>query len=399
MSKNLLFIILFLVISFSINSQISDFEIKIERLTIEQGLIIGKIYVNGNYIGRCYENEVLKIEAGVYPGVMRYFSSNQFVSGPFGTLGNEGDFLVEVSKVENRHNLLFHTGNQPYHSRGCILLGSPIKDSSGIKYLPIDHPLRKLRNLFYGMDNPNSSPLKEVRIILDESKLEKSHLKVNNSLLLLMDVSGSMAGEKLSAAKKSAKETIKKVLEHSNTEIAIFAFEGNCENPIHTACGFTSDKNLLIKTIDRLQAEGGTPLAGALKIANEYLEVNKSINSKSQMIILLADGDDDCGNVNSIMDQLKNKGIVFRHETIGLGLTENQQARNQLKAISMETGGEYHDATSHKQLSRKFQDALENMKLLEMLGNLGTQNREIIIDSKNKEPNINWNILKSNEKN
>ncbi len=55
----------------------------------------------------------------------------------------------------------------------------------------------------------------------------------SGSLLLLIDISGSMSGSKLSSAKRAAVDTIRKAIK-SKTEIAVLAFEGDCTSPIHS---------------------------------------------------------------------------------------------------------------------------------------------------------------------
>jgi len=121
--------------------------------------------VNGQLIGKAYENAALKIAAGSYPGCLRYVSGHNFVQGPAGAMAQHGDFLFEVANVPGRSSMLFHGGNKAKHSRGCVLLGAVGKDPKthhGV--LSPEHPLRKLRLLFYGNDSPNASPAKSITI-------------------------------------------------------------------------------------------------------------------------------------------------------------------------------------------------------------------------------------------
>jgi Family of unknown function (DUF5675) len=144
------------------------FHIVIKRESAKGNLVPGLIYVNGKALGRTYENDELKIPARDYVGLLRYHSGHHFVQGPHGAMGTKGDFLVEVSGVDKRTNILFHTGNQPKHSKGCILLGpinSSKSKSGGVEYsVTEESPLRRLRLLFYGTDEPVSSPDKAVKI-------------------------------------------------------------------------------------------------------------------------------------------------------------------------------------------------------------------------------------------
>jgi len=194
---------------------------------------------------------------------------------------------------------------------------------------------------------------------------------VNASLLLLIDISGSMSGAKLKSAKQAALETITTSLK-KGVEIAILAFSGSCGKPISKRINFTTNKQSLSAFVNSLSAGGGTPLGNALKIANNYLYKSKSSASQTQMIILLADGDDNCGNINSVMASLKNKGIIFRHQTIGLEVNSNSKAAKQLQSIATTSGGVYHHVKDHKQLPNIFKEALGTMEILDMLGSFGS---------------------------
>ena len=154
----------------TLTAQPTPFNISIERGLSTNGLVTGTISVNGQEIGKTYENASLKIPAGAYTGLLRYVSGHNFVGGPFGTISKRGDFLVEISGVTGgRTDILFHGGNRPYQSRGCILLGPVARDpGSSIPSLDNEHPLRKLRLLFYGTDVPNSTPDKAIRIQISD---------------------------------------------------------------------------------------------------------------------------------------------------------------------------------------------------------------------------------------
>ncbi|WP_052593386.1 DUF5675 family protein [Aureispira sp. CCB-QB1] len=165
------YILKFILVAFlSINASAQqNFDIKIIRQSVSNNLVKGKLYVNGKYLGTTYENDALKINEGKYSGYLRYISQNGHVQGPLGNISNKGDFLLEVGNVKwsdgkARSNILFHGGNKPHHSKGCIMLGGVPRDSEGNRYLPKDHTLSKLRKEFYGTDTPNSSPNKKITI-------------------------------------------------------------------------------------------------------------------------------------------------------------------------------------------------------------------------------------------
>lgn len=151
----------------SLAGQAGPFRIVIQRERVVDQLVVGTISVNGEVIGGAYENDSLKITAGEYRGSLRYVSGHNFVGGPFGTIAHRGDFLIEVSGVDGKTDVLLHGGIKPKQSKGCIMLGA-VPRSGNVPYLPDDHPLRQLRLLFYGSDVPTSTPDKAISIaILD----------------------------------------------------------------------------------------------------------------------------------------------------------------------------------------------------------------------------------------
>lgn len=189
-------------------------------------------------------------------------------------------------------------------------------------------------------------------------------MEATSSLLLLIDVSGSMQGSKLASAKKAAIDTIRNALK-SKTEVAVLAYEGDCNRPIHGSVGFSRSEGELIDFVNGLTADGGTPLASALEVTNRFMQQNRSSGSTTQMILLLADGDDDCGGLSSVLQKLKRSNLLYRHETVGLEVDDS--ARRQLKDIAVQSGGRYHSATSAN-LSKVFSDAVNLTRMLDMLG-------------------------------
>jgi hypothetical protein len=140
--------------------------IVVQREKEDGDLVTGTLTVDGQVVGKTYENAKLMISAGQFPGYLRYVSGHNFVQGPYGSIAHTGDFLLEIGNVpKGRTDILFHGGNKAKHSRGCILLGPVGKDpKTHLPYLEYDHPLRKLRRLFYGTETPVMTPDKSVMI-------------------------------------------------------------------------------------------------------------------------------------------------------------------------------------------------------------------------------------------
>ena len=162
-------------------------------------------------------------------------------------------------------------------------------------------------------------------IALQPDALAQGQRQVTSSLLLLIDASGSMgdaisggnAEVKINAAKRAASAALSRAASGGSVEVAVLAFSGDCQNPVPRYQDFTRDVDQLARFIGSLQPGGGTPMADALLFANRYLAGNGNAGAADRMIMLLADGQNDCGDIGQTMAALKASGVIFRHETVG----------------------------------------------------------------------------------
>ena len=203
--------------------------------------------------------------------------------------------------------------------------------------------------------------------------------QVQSSLLLLIDASGSMGNEigsgnsqvKIEAAKQAAITALGRVAKSGSVEVAVLAFSGDCQNPVPRYQDFTRDVNRLTQFIGSLQPGSGTPMADALLFANRYMDKNGDAGTSTRTIMLLADGQNDCGDIGQAMASLKSSGIIFRHETVGFGITPNSQAAQDLRDIATQTGGAYHHAVDANQLADTFMEFVDTFTVIDMLGTFG----------------------------
>jgi len=198
--------------------------------------------------------------------------------------------------------------------------------------------------------------------------------EILGSVMLLIDTSGSMKGSKIASAKDAAINAAKRALD-KKIEVAVYAFSGGCSNPIRANMPFSDNFEEISTFINSLSADGGTPLAPALEISSSFLADNKSSSSQHQMTVLLADGDNQCGNINDTLNLLRQRGQIFRHETIGLEIEPYSQASKDLQDIASKTGGQYRAANDVQQLASVFNDAIDTITMLEMLGGFGEKGK------------------------
>ena len=218
------------------------------------------------------------------------------------------------------------------------------------------------------------------------SLLLSGHSMPNNpssSLLLLIDTSGSMGNAvgggnpeiKIQAARSAALAAVQQAAQKRDVEVAVLAFEGDCSQPVSRYTGFTTDYTTLASFINSLQPGGGTPMAEAVLFANRFMQREGASSARDQMIVLLADGANDCGSVGDALAELRASGVIFRHETVGFGIEPNTTAARDLQQIATASGGAYHHAASATQLGDLFMEFVNTFTLIDMLGTFGGSTR------------------------
>ena len=218
-----------------------------------------------------------------------------------------------------------------------------------------------------------------VGLALTLSGAHASAQNVNSSLLLLIDASGSMGdpvGEgspqaKMEAAKEAAIAALGRAAGSGSVEVAVLAFSGDCADPVPRHQDFTTDVDRLTAFIASLQPGGGTPMADALLYANRFMDRNGRAGAGDRMVMLLADGQNDCGDVGQAMAALQASGTIFRHETVGFGITPNSAAAVDLREIATRTGGAYHHAADAAQLADVFMEFVDTFSVIDLLGQFG----------------------------
>ena len=137
----------------------------------------------------------------------------------------------------------------------------------------------------------------------------------------------------------------------------MLASSGDCANPVPRYQDFATDVYRLSAFIAGLQPGGGTPMADALLFANRFMNRNGKAGARDRMIMLLSDGQNDCGEVGQAMATLQASGTIFRHETVGFGIMPNSPAAVDLRDVATQTGGTYHHAADAAQLADVFMDS------------------------------------------
>lgn len=200
-------------------------------------------------------------------------------------------------------------------------------------------------------------------------------------IIMAMDISGSMLAEdfrpnRLDAAKAVAKDFIKG---RNNDRIGLVVFSGES----FTQCPLTTDHGVLLNLLDEIQSgmiEDGTAIGDGLGTAVNRL---KESQSKSKVIILLTDGENNRGFIDPLSAAEIAKVFGLRVYTIGVGTIgmapypietpfgkQYQQMEVRideplLNKIADMTGGKYFRATNKNKLEDIYKeiDRLEKSKV------------------------------------
>ena len=179
----------------------------------------------------------------------------------------------------------------------------------------------------------------------------------NSSILLLLDVSSSMAGSKLRQLKDATKLVSQAAIQN-NSEIAILTFANECVKPITDSCGFSRDLNPVMDFIDKIKVGGGTPTFEAYEYASNFIRRNADPLSRNKVIVLLSDGDaNGCSQLDSALYKIKRMGLLYKTQTILYDFSENSEAYNDLQKIASFSNGKFYSTKQFDDLGSAFEAA------------------------------------------
>jgi Ca-activated chloride channel family protein len=212
----------------------------------------------------------------------------------------------------------------------------------------------------------------------DEERVEGEGIDI----MLCMDVSGSMLAEDFTPNRiEAAKEVAAKFIEGRKTDrIGLVIFSGES----FTQCPLTTDHGVLISQVYGVRSgvlQDGTAIGSGLATGVERL---KKSESKSKVVVLLTDGENNGGLIDPATAMEIAKTFNVKVYTIGVGtegfatmpqqsagggITRTQEKVNidekLLKEIARQTGGAYFRATDNESLQNIYSqiDQLEKTKI------------------------------------
>lgn len=176
-------------------------------------------------------------------------------------------------------------------------------------------------------------------------------------LILVLDTSGSMAGDRLAQAKSAALTFIDNAAIHEN--VGLFTYPGGVPRDgcrpgafhIEPWAGASPDDVRV--AVASLSAGSNTPTGPALESILDYL-VERNI--QSGRVVLISDGEANCGNndICSYADLFQQRGVNLEVSTVSF---DNSVAGDaQLACLAESTGGTYTDAQNWEEAARALRD-------------------------------------------
>lgn len=176
-----------------------------------------------------------------------------------------------------------------------------------------------------------------VQIDLRAAEMERRGARAPLNISLVMDRSGSMAGEKLEYTKQAARTLVNSL--SSTDYFSLIVFDDTVQ--VLVPAGPARDKQRLLKVIDNIDDGGSTNLGGGM--AAGYAQVARYLEKQRvNRVLLLSDGLANVGEVDperlqSSASAQSKEGITI--STLGVGLDYNE---NLMLALSRSGRGNYY---------------------------------------------------------
>ncbi|QDU61414.1 von Willebrand factor type A domain protein [Planctomycetes bacterium Pan216] len=160
----------------------------------------------------------------------------------------------------------------------------------------------------FGLGGYYKSILEEVLPV--RSDFEKEKEKPSLAMVLVIDKSGSMGGQKIELAKEAAKSAVD--LLGPSDKIGVIAFDGQSYWVVDVRP--VSDKSTILERISTIEAGGGTTMYPAMEEA--YLALGQTV-AKLKHVIVMTDGISSPGDFVGLAETMALERITL--STVGVG--------------------------------------------------------------------------------
>ncbi|MEM9826339.1 MAG: VWA domain-containing protein [Planctomycetota bacterium] len=147
------------------------------------------------------------------------------------------------------------------------------------------------------------------------SNFEKEREKPSLAMMLVIDKSGSMGGEKIELAKDAARAAVE--LLGPRDSLGVIAFDGSAY--MISELTSTSNKGAIADAISTIEASGGTNMYPAMVDA---LDALRSASAKLKHVILMTDGVSSPGDFEGAASEMSASRITLSTVALGQGSSE-----------------------------------------------------------------------------
>ena len=151
----------------------------------------------------------------------------------------------------------------------------------------------------------------KARITFEVNSIPKTNNNKKLDVIMVIDISGSMSGEKLNQVKVDAADLTDTLLLDPSNKISLITFGSTAT----IVSGLTNDKNSLLNTINNLNTEGCTNYYDGLLKAEDVLEGYEQNDGRDLVLLFLTDGfpNEQTPNEKSSISSIKRKIPVHNH--------------------------------------------------------------------------------------
>jgi Ca-activated chloride channel family protein len=176
------------------------------------------------------------------------------------------------------------------------------------------------------------------------------------NLALVLDRSGSMAGEKIAQCRRAARQLVQSL--DSRDRFALITFGSDVTTLVSSTLATPGAKERMLAAIDGIAELGGTNLSGALEAALAEVVPFRNQYNVSR-VVLLSDGQANEGiadpaGLSGLARRLASQGLTI--SSIGVGLDFNEVV---MESLAEYGGGSYHFLNDTEQLAGIFAGELK----------------------------------------
>jgi Mg-chelatase subunit ChlD len=196
-------------------------------------------------------------------------------------------------------------------------------------------------------------------VTIETEDIENEDLRQGLDLVLVIDISGSMEGEKI----ELVRETLVFVLDEleARDRVCMIKFDSYSTQITGFKSMTDENKEKLKKLVEKeIRTEGSTDIRAAMATAFEAM-LSREEENDSTAVFLLSDGEDTCGNSTATIKEemtqghkkMTSRGFKYQTHSFGYGSDHDEKV---LSMISDTTSGNFYYIKTNKHVDECFID-------------------------------------------